>query len=301
MEISVDKVIRSIKEGFGKVSPRTKRLLFYLIVFLAVLGYYHYKTSWNYERELKTPHYLLKSNNSAETTELTADILERQFIAYSRIFEKKRDTSTFEIHLYKDRKEFKQVNPLSGWAEAFYLYPVCHFYVNEKKANPYHWGLHEAVHQLNREYADLKLPLWCNEGIAMLFSTGIIDEDKNLSSKTDLNTYPIWWVDSFDLADDIEKDIDNRQFIGIKDIVFNKKPIDMDNYFNLYYVMWWALSHYLYWGDNGEYRDDYMKFINGKISLEDFYKNVIEANDIEKKIHNKLKQKTWNWEKSINP
>ena len=50
-----------------------------------------------------------------------------------------------------------RVNPNLGWAEAFYREPYCRAYFSDREVNPYHWMLHESVHQLNREVARLKL------------------------------------------------------------------------------------------------------------------------------------------------
>ena len=56
---------------------------------------------------------------------------------------------------YDVGQEFKAHNRSQPWAEAYYAERVCHAYLDPTKPNPYHWLLHEAVHQLNREYAGI--------------------------------------------------------------------------------------------------------------------------------------------------
>ena len=264
--------------------------MIYLAIFIGIYAYTQIRGYWKHEHAIKTEHYDIQSNTTAGLTDNIGKKLEKQFIAYSRIFKKQKKPGLFTIRIYKNRAEFKRVNPSPRWAEALYINPVCHFYIDKKKANPYHWGFHEATHQLNREYAGLKIPLWADEGLATLFGTGIIDKNDNLTRKTDPNTYPLWWINSLVLTDNIKQDIAKKQFIAIKDIVYAKRPININEHFNRYYIMWWSLTHYLFWEENRVHREAYLEFLQGKTTIDDFYKNVILANDIEKKIHNKLKK-----------
>lgn len=273
-----------------KLSNKSKRLLIILAVMIGIYAYTQIRKAWSPKLVHKTEHYKIESNQTEDVTKKIGTKLENQYQAYTKLFEGKKNKKLYAIRVYKDRKEFKRVNPDPGWAEALYIDPVCHFYIDTDKANPYHWGFHEAVHQLNNEYAGLNLPIWADEGLATLFSTAIIDKKGNLTKKTDPNTYPMWWIPHLELTNNIKQDIKAKQFIAIKDIVHSREPIRINIYFNKYYIMWWALTHELYWGDDGKYRKDYLKFIQGKTSLNDFYKKVILPNNIETKVHQKLKK-----------
>ena len=66
------------------------------------------------------------------------------------------DHPKLQIKLYKDREEMRRINPGLVWAEAFYREPYCRAYFAADEINPYHWMLHESVHQLNHEVAHVE-------------------------------------------------------------------------------------------------------------------------------------------------
>src|SRR5207249_1270633 len=139
-----------------------------------------------------------------------------------------------------------------GWAEAFYQEPFCHAYYSSAEDNPYHWMLHEATHQLNRELAQFKMPKWSDEGVATYFSTSRINNGVLNPGQIDSNTYPIWWLSDLTLTGDVQKDIARNQVIPLRAIVTGKGGPDIDEYFNLYYVHWWSLSHFLFEFEGGK-------------------------------------------------
>jgi hypothetical protein len=140
----------------------------------------------------------------------------------------------------------RHINPGLGWAEAFYRKPYCRAYYSAEEANPYHWMLHEAVHQLNAEVANVRLEKWLEEGLAEYFSTSRIKDGQLLLGKVDPNTYPVWWLDEIAKGPDLNKNIQNGDVIPLRAIITNRGGPRMNSHVNLYYLHWWTLTHFIF-------------------------------------------------------
>lgn len=151
-----------------------------------------------------------------------------------------------KVKLFKDRSEFRWINPNLHWAEAFYREPYCRAYFSAGEINPYHWMLHESVHQLNHEVAHLKLEKWLEEGLAEYFSTSRLTSNALVLGKVDPNTYPVWWIDELATSPDLTENIRNGSVIPLKTIITNRGGPSLNSHFNLYYLHWWTLTHFLF-------------------------------------------------------
>ncbi len=136
-----------------KLTPRETRLLLYLLPVLAVAAWKFVPRPWNPTTTLEAPHHLIYSTATLEQTKDTAGTLELLYCAYSNRFGSLAHFQSahpkLKVKLFKDRTEFRRINPGLGWAEAFYREPYCRAYFSAAENNPYHWMLHESVHQLN--------------------------------------------------------------------------------------------------------------------------------------------------------
>jgi hypothetical protein len=119
-----------------------------------------------------TPHYRIHSTASPEHAANVGEALEALRAAYAGIFPIPEATSRFAVVLYASRAEFSRHNRSSPWAEAFYLDPACYSYFDASARNPYHWTLHEAVHQLARKGSGFQRNRWIRRHPA--FSSGSI-------------------------------------------------------------------------------------------------------------------------------
>jgi hypothetical protein len=166
-----------------------------LAMVLAMAAWKFTPRPWKPARTIETAHYLIASTATAEQTQQVADAVEILYAAYSNRFAAlptfKADHPKLKLLLYKDRAEMRRINPGLGWAEAFYRKPYCRAYFSAEEANPYHWMLHEAVHQLNEEVAHVELAKWLEEGLAEYFSTSRIEDGALLLGRVDPNTYPV--------------------------------------------------------------------------------------------------------------
>jgi hypothetical protein len=240
-----------------RLKPRETRILIYVLVAVSVAAWKYLPRPWHPTLTLEATHYTISSTATRRQTEATAHAMELLYGAYSNRFgcfaEFQRDHPKLKVKLFKDRTEFRRVNPSLGWAEAFYREPYCRAYFSAEEINPYHWMLHEAVHQLNREVAHLELAKWLNEGIAEYFSTSEFRADKLAVGQIDLDTYPVWWIDELATDDDLAGNIGNGSVIPLRAIITNSGGPSIDDHFNLYYLHWWTLTHFIF--ESPRYRE----------------------------------------------
>jgi hypothetical protein len=234
----------------SQFKAREKRLLVYLAIVLAFAAWRFTPRRWKPARTTETVHYVIASTATAEQTEQMARAVEILYAAYSNRFSTlptfKTNHPKLKLLLYKDRAEMRRINPGLGWAEAFYRKPYCRAYYAANETNPYHWMLHEAVHQLNEEVAHLELERWLEEGLAEYFSTSRIKDDELLLGRVDPNTYPVWWIDELAKSESIDANIKNGDVIPLRSIISGRGGPTMRKHFNLYYLHWWTLTHYVF-------------------------------------------------------
>ena len=270
---------KSGKELRDWIIPRKPgRLLLLLAVAVGIFGADCLYRRWGPDMEITTEHYVIYSSAAPEQTHKIGEVVEALYAAYRDTFSGPvdfgREHARLKLKLFKDRAQFRRSNRGVGWAEAFYRYPHCYAYYPADETSPYHWMVHEAVHQLNHEVAKFDLAKWADEGIAEYFSTSEIDNAGLHTGKIDRHTYPIWWLGDMELSGDIKKDIERVEIIPLAAIVSGSGGPDIDEYFNLYYIHWWSLSHFLFHYENGAYRQGYMEVIRAGGTVGAFEKHI---------------------------
>jgi hypothetical protein len=188
---------------------------------------------------------------------IPAQALELLYVAYSNRFGSldgfQREHAKLEVKLFKDRAEMRRVNPGLGWAEAFYREPYCLAYFSANEINHYHWMLHESVHQLNQEVAHLALEKWLEEGLAEYCSTSRVISNRLALGRIDVNTYPVWWIEEIATSPDLPENIKNGSVIPLRSIITNHGGASLNSHFNLYYLHWWTLTHFVF--ESPQYRE----------------------------------------------
>lgn len=172
-----------------------------------------------------------------------------------------------QLVLYGTRAEFQAHNRSRPWAEAYYLPPASYAYVARGVGNPYHWMLHEATHQLNRELAGFRRVAWSDEGVASYFGTSRIVDGVLRPGDIDPATYPVWWLASARLSGDFARDVRVGQVIPLRELMAGRGP-GIDGNVNLYYIHYWSLSHFLFEYDHGRYADGYRRFLSSPVPLD---------------------------------
>lgn len=242
---------------------------------------------------VETAHYAIASTAASSQTALVSNAVESLYGAYTTFFGDSLkidvDRPKLKLVLYKDRQEFKAHNHSSPWAEAFYLAPLCHAYYGDG-ANPYHWMLHEATHQLNHEVARLPRVTWIEEGLASYFGASRIQDQTLKPGTIDIGAYPIWWLPSVALSGNLQDDIRRGRIISLRALI-NSGRNDIGKNVNLYYIGYWSLTHFLFHYDNGYYASRYRRLMTSGGSLEDFERLLGPVERIEGQWYEYLRQR----------
>jgi hypothetical protein len=77
----------------------------------------------------------------------------------------------------------------------------------------------------------------------------------------DVDTYPLWWLRDLGLSGDCKADLPEGKVILLRAIITGEGGPAMDERFNLYYVHWWSLTHFLLECDGGAQRGAYLRVI----------------------------------------
>ncbi len=242
---------------------------------------------WRASIKLETSHHLIYSTATRQQTEDTAHALDLLYIAYSNrigaLPQFHHEHPKLKVKLFKDRAEFRWVNPNLGWAEAFYRQPYCRAYFAAGENNPYHWMLHESTHQLNHEVANLRLEKWLEEGLATYFSTSRLGSNELFVGRIDLDTYPVWWIELMATRPDLEENISNGSVIPLRSIITNKGGPSMNGHFNLYYVHWWTLTHFMF--ETPVHRARALELVQAGGTLDAFEKTIGPVDQIQREWH----------------
>ncbi len=253
-----------------RIMPQRPKRLFILVSILVALMAVHWgypavtEWLWRPTVTIATDHYLIYSTATPEQTRETGQVLEALHSTYAKLFagfpRATREHPKLQLKLFKNREEFHRCSSAVGWAEGYYVKPCCYAYY-DNGSNSAFWMVHEAVHQLNEEFVSLNLAKWAEEGVATYFSTSVFAQSAFRLGDLDWNTYPLWWIESMELSGDINKDIANTQIIPLRAIITNRGGPILDWHFNLYYIHWWSLTHFLFHYENGKYRNHFLQVL----------------------------------------
>jgi len=264
------------------------RWLIYLLVLLGVAAWKYVPRPWHPSITLETAHHIIYSSASRQQTEDTAHAMNLLYDAYSNrmgtLPQFQRHHPKLKVKLFKDRDEFRWINPGLGWAEAYYREPYCRAYFSAAEINSYHWMLHESVHQLNREVAHLRLEKWLEEGLAEYFSTSRLTANGLVLGKVDLNTYPVWWIDELAVSADLSENIRNGSVIPLRSILSNRGGPSMSSRFNLYYLHWWTITYFIM--ESPHYREHALELVQRGGGMKAFEQVIGPVDQVEREWHN---------------
>lgn len=213
-------------------------------------------------RRIETAHYLIWSSATESQAQDVGVATEALRDAYVRMFPPVRpEPGKLILVLYRDRAEFESHNRSSPWAEAYYLPPASHAYVATSAANPYHWMLHEATHQLMHEISGFRPPRWVGEGFASYLGASKLTPHGLDAGNPDPNAYPVWWLHRHPMSGNRLRDAASGQFVPLRALLTGKGGPDVDRYFNSYYLCAWSLTEFLLQGNDRRYADGYLRFI----------------------------------------
>lgn len=242
----------------------------------------------------ETEHYAIATTATPEQTQAIGAAVESLHRAYSEFFAEtlgaEPEPDRLQLRLYRNRSEFVAHSRSLPWAEAYYRAPICHAYYAGSGQNPYHWMVHEATHQLNHEVAGFKNKRWMNEGLATYFGASRIDGGRLRPGTIDPTAYPIWWLSRTRLSGDLRRDIEQRRWIPLRDLLADTGP-EIGRYLNLYYVEYWSLSHFLFHYRDGQYAQGYRALISDGGSPEAFERRIGPIERVQEEWYGYLRDK----------
>ena len=233
--------------------------------------------AWDFEEKIACGAFMIYATATLDQIDEICGVAESLYRAYADFFaadlELPAEHDDLRVRLFGTRDEFRDVVlGGQGWAEGLYDGEYCNMYYDGDSANPYHWFVHEATHQLNYEVAGLNNVQWLEEGMACYFGTSVVLDGELQLGVPDIETYPVWWMPSWDVRD---------AHIPLSTIVSGQGGPDMDQYFNDYYLHWWTLVHFLVQADDGAYRDGLIQMLDRRLRLVDFEAEVGDIDAIE--------------------
>jgi len=230
----------------------------------------------------ETEHYTLWSSATDAQARDVGAATEALRDAYTRLFPPSRSQrGKMILVLYRDRGEFELHNRSSPWAEAYYRPPASHAYVATSEANPYHWMLHEATHQLMHGLSGFRPGRWVGEGFASYLGASALTANGLEAGNPDPNAYPVWWLRRHPMSGNRLQDVASGQFIPLRALLTGKGGPDVDRYFNSYYLCAWSLTQFLLHEDQQRYAKGYLRFIAQGGGESDFEALVGPIDEIE--------------------
>ncbi|MET4729500.1 hypothetical protein ABIE09_003314 [Lysobacter enzymogenes] len=223
-------------------------------------------------REYRTDHFVIFSAATPRQTVQVATAVEALYRAYGEFFALPPAAADARLRLilYRDRAQFSAFNTSMPWAEAYYRRPYCHAYFAADAANPYHWMLHEATHQLHAERAGFSRAKWINEGVASYFGASRLDGARLRPGTIDPQAYPIWWLDELPLTGSLERDLRSGLLIPLRQLIDNSGPPIGGKHLNVYYLEYWSLTHFLFHYRDGAYAAAYRRLLRGRGGVAEF-------------------------------
>lgn len=238
-------------------------------------------------RVVESAHYRLTSSADEGDTQATLAAAESLYRAYTAFFDIPATplARRHELVLYRDREQFKRYTRSRPWAEAYYLAPACHAYVDRGRPNPHHWMIHEATHQLSREVSRFPRRAWTDEGLGTYFGASRIENGELQIGRPDPNAYPLWWLSSLRLTDEVQHDIDAGELVGLRTLITGRGKPSIDEAVNAWYIGYWSLTHFLFHGAGGRYADAYRQLIARGGELRDFESSIGPLDRIQREWH----------------
>ena len=146
-------------------------------------------------------------------------------------------------------------------------------YFDVDARNPYHWVLHEAVHQLARKKSGFRRNRWIDEGLASYFAASQRSDGRLQPGLVDPTAYPVWWLGDAATASGMP--------IPLDVLLSGRGGPDVDTHFNQYYLSAWSLTHFLLHHDNGRHADTYREFLRAGAHRQDFERLIAPVVTIE--------------------
>jgi len=120
------------------------------------------------------------------------------------------------------------------------------------------------------------------------FSTSRFTADPLTVGQIDLNTYPVWWIDEIATTADLSENLRNGSVIPLRAIIDNRGGPSMNRHFNLYYLHWWTLTHYIC--ESEKHQGRILSLLRSGGGLESFEKIIGPVDQVQIEWHSYVRR-----------
>ena len=124
---------------------------------------------------------------------------------------------------------------------------------------------------------------WLEEGVSEYFSTSRLVTNELAVGCIDPVTYPVWWIDELATTPDLAENIRNGSVIPLRAIITGRGGPSMRAHFNLYYLHWWTLTHYVF--QSPQHRDQAVTLVEQGGGLEAFERWIGPVDRVQEDWH----------------
>jgi hypothetical protein len=98
-----------------------------------------------------------------------------------------------------------------------------------------------------------------------------------------VNTYPVWWIEQIATSPAFGENVKNGSVIPLCSIITNRGSPPLNAYFNLYYLHWWTLTHFVF--ESPEYREHALALVQRGGGLEAFEQVIGPLDKVQAEWH----------------
>ena len=255
------------------MKPSHRRYVLYAVGVVLLGSAYLWRTWWSPTTRIETTHYRIDATADAAYANEAARIVEAFYSFYAQLHGiPAQEHALLPVRLYASRAELHKVNlGLSRWAEGFYRAGVTHQYQETQGYfAPFDSLVHESVHQYHRLVADFTMPQWLDEGLACYMSSISYGDGRFDHGFVQDMAYPVFHIHALHLSGDVLADIKAGHIYPLEKIISDTRHADIDEHFNLYYVHWFSIVHFLMHGAEGQHRQKLLDYIKAGAAVDQF-------------------------------
>lgn len=93
----------------------------------------------------------------------------------------------------------------------------------------------------------------------------------------------MWWIEELATSPDLAENIKNGSVIPLRSIVTNRGGPSMSSHFNLYYLHWWTLTHFIF--ESPQYRERAQALVQRGGGLDAFEQIIGPVDKVQNEWH----------------
>ena len=98
----------------------------------------------------------------------------------------------------------------------------------------------------------------------------------------------MWWIEELATSPDLAENIKNGSVIPLRAIITNRGGPSMNSHFNLYYLHWWTLTHFLF--ESPQYREHALALVQRGGGLDAFEQTIGPVDKVQGEWHTYLRR-----------